>query len=152
MINVARKLRLNPPNIVSGAAGIALHRIYLSTRDRFTAEEFREALETLMRERQIVLVAHICEIWRDAAGLPIVRRVRPFSRHERIFDLPVASKAWKPKWYLDSDGREVNPVTAPHHLEYSQILVYVREDGLPHSVSRFVRGVMEDNRERVTPV
>jgi hypothetical protein len=149
MIEVARTLRLSPPNIGSGAAGIALHRIYLRVRDRYSSEEFREALETLMKDRQIVLVAHVSEIWRDAAGNPIVRRVRPFSRLERIFDLPTDFKAWKPKWYLDSSGCEVNPVTAPHHVEYSQILFYVRSDGLPHSVSRFAEGSPDRESEKV---
>jgi hypothetical protein len=128
IIAAIRKERSNRTNMKPGtASGVALHRIFSMAREVYSNQEFRESLQTLIKNDVVILMAQTCEVRSEDSYRFWVR--------QKIVHIPPRAPLIEHCWRLDSEGEPVNDRAARSPKTFCGLILYVTVDGLPATIA-----------------
>lgn len=132
-VDTIRKIRKNPPNLDAGTkAGVQMHRLWAVVSKRYSEQEFRLALGTLLQEGVLFSRWETC-VWIDknSAGYS-------YDRKRRVASIPKEMDLSDHWWCRH--GEAFIPVEERGNYNHYQLIrrfmFYVKDDGLPRSTLR----------------
>jgi hypothetical protein len=123
---------------VGTVGGIKIQKLFRIARDAYSAQEFREGLELLLKKRAIVIIGDVYN-YRDGEAEEF------FGTRQSISSIPGSIRFEEKEWSIDFKGAWIDSREVKDYQLFRRVSVYAVADGLPANVVRRCTGELADS-------